>query len=105
VALAWTNKTTVSGFSRTPFRIPVEIPRQRPIRGRLALCLAAAFHGDWTSRQIVEWLEMQRLLGVELVVIYNRSMSAEAGEVFLKYDKVGHLDDDDRFVELRQSHG
>jgi hypothetical protein len=105
VALAWTNTTTKSGISRTPFRVPVEIPRQRPTRGRLALCLAAAFHGDWNSRQIVEWLEMQRLLGVELVVVYNRSMSAEAGKVFSEYNKQGKLDNGDRFVELRQSHG
>lgn len=50
--------------------------------------------------QVVEWLEMQRLLGVERVVVYNQSMSDAVGRVFIEY-----RDDDDAFVELRQTQG
>jgi hypothetical protein len=103
-ALAWTNKSTASGISSTLFRVPVEITRKRSTRGHLALCLAAVFRGDAEPRQIVEWLEMQRLLGVELVVVYNRSMSDTIGEVFSKYENSEFSDTGERFVEIRQSH-
>jgi hypothetical protein len=104
VALAWTNESAASGISWTSFRVPVEITRKRSTRGHLVLCLAAVFRGDAEPRKIVEWLEMQRLLGVELVVVYNRSMSDTIGEVFSKYENSEFSETGERFVEIRQSH-
>lgn len=103
VSLAWADRNAKNGFSRTPFRVPIEITRHRPKRGNLALCLQAVWGNKWQPRQIVEWLEMQRLLGVELVVAYNRSMLPDVGRVFAHYTR--HDGDGNRFVELRQSHG
>jgi len=55
---------------------------------------------------------MQRLLGVERVVVYNQSISHRAGEVFLEYGRrqfdgvvVGDSDISAPFVEVRQTHG
>jgi len=103
-AIAW---RTSHGPGQTAFRVSVEVPRRREKRGRLVLCLAAAF-GKWQPRRVVEWLEMQRLLGVERVVVYNRSMSRDAGRVFAEYSRRRYSYDDadattdQPFVELRQ---
>jgi hypothetical protein len=104
VALGWSNLSEASGSSWTSFRVPVEVSRRRSTRGQLALCLSAVFRGDAQPRQVVEWLEMQRLLGVELVVVYNRSMSDKVGEVFSRYASGQFDNSSDPFVEIRQSH-
>lgn len=72
VSFAWRNESTEDGVAVSSFRVPVEVLHRTPTRGRLALCLSAVFQSsDWSPRRVVEWLEMQRLLGVERVVVYN----------------------------------
>ena len=105
VAPAWPDKFAASGFSRTAFRLPVTVPRWSPSRGRLAFCLNSMTGSRWQPKEIVQWLEMQRLLGVEYMTVYNRSLPHERRRVF---DEYSHDDVDDQrnlVIELRQSHG
>jgi len=112
VTLAWTNITAVTGVGKTSFRVPVEVPRWSKNRGRLALCLTAVSStSDWPLRKIVEWLEMQRLVGVERVFVYGQAMSSDAKRVFSEYARRRAFNDDetdsrgDPFVELRHTRG
>jgi len=80
---------------------PVEscVPVERPVRPAssadqrsLAVCVPVAF-GSLDARFLIEWIEMQRLLGVQLIVIYNLNVNGSGLDVLRRYD-------DEGFVEL-----
>jgi len=60
------------------------------------VCVSAT-HGDVDARRLVEWIEMQQVLGVQLVVIYKYSVSPAAGRVLARYAAAPR-------VQLRQTH-
>ena len=83
-------------------QIRVEVPfdKQDILRVRkfdnIAACVSISYsHLD--ARKLVEWLEMQKILGISRVFIYNHSISADSGHVLKSYVQ-------DNYVVLRQSH-
>jgi len=93
VALAW----GASAGDATAFRVPVELPAAASHqRHSVAVCVSATY-GDVDARRLVEWIEMQQVLGAQLVVIYNHSVSPAAGRVLARYAAAPR-------VQLRQTH-
>jgi len=96
VALAW----GASVSETTTFRVPVELAQKNASQlSSLAVCVSASF-GHVDARLLVEWLEMQQILGVELVVIYNHSVSQLAAHILSQY---ADADMSVPRVELRQT--
>ena len=50
--------------------VPVEIPRRAAKNSDVAVCVQAAF-GNLDRRRLVEWFEIQRLLGVTSIGVYT----------------------------------
>jgi hypothetical protein len=76
--------------------MPVEVPPKPPVRRNLAVCVKVAY-GDVNPARLVEWFELQRLLGVELVGVYASEIVGQpAMDVFRRY-----ADSDDGLVDLR----
>jgi len=50
--------------------MPVEVPRRGGKDNDVAVCVQATF-GNIGRRRLVEWFEMQRLLGVSVVGVYS----------------------------------
>ena len=93
VALAW----GASAGDATAFRVLVELPAAASHqRHSMAVCVSATY-GDVDARRLVEWIEMQQVLGAQLVVIYNHSVSPAAGRVLARYAAAPR-------VQLRQTH-
>ena len=92
VALAW----GASLDQLTSFRVPVELSTWQQQQHDLAVCVSASF-GHFDIRRLVEWLEMQQILGAQLIVIYNHSVSQSVGRILSQYA------DSDVSVELRQT--
>jgi hypothetical protein len=68
-------------------------------------------YGNIDKSRLIEWLEMQRILGADLVVIYNHSLSSSSAAVLRSYsDTPGEIGRpsvsraDQLHVEVRQSH-
>lgn len=99
VALAW----GASVSEVTSFRVPVELAQNTSYeRQSLAVCVSASF-GHTDSRRLIEWLEMQQILGVQLVVIYNHSVSQSVGRILSQYAAAADDDALPLSVELRQT--
>ena len=88
----------VKNDSTSTPKIPIEIPENIENKANFVLCMSVTYwHHD--PLHIVEWMELLQILGVDLAVIYNNSMSDESAQVFKYYDEqVG-------FVDFRQTHG
>jgi len=103
VALAWGDGPE----EQTEFRVPVEVSRREARRRDLAVCVSTSY-GNIDRRKLVEWLEMQRILGVELVVMYNHSMIGPAVQILHDYARhatdAPDVADRSMAVEVRQSH-
>jgi len=95
VALAW--GTSISEI--TTFRVPVEQAQNTSHQHNLAVCVSASF-GHVDTRRLIEWIEMQQILGAQLVVIYNHSVSSSVGHILSKYNDA---DVSRPRIELRQS--
>jgi len=54
--------------------MPVEVPEKIPHRQDFIVCVQVAY-GTLNPYSLVEWLEVQRILGVGHVSIYNLSMN------------------------------
>jgi len=96
VALAW----GASVGERTTFRVPIELAQNTSNQQNLAVCVSATF-GPINTRRLIEWLEMQQILGVQMVIVYNHSVSQSVGHVLSQYARapaVSRLQ-----VELRQT--
>ena len=97
VGLAW--GTSVNEI--TSFRVPIEKAQNTSYQQSLAVCVSASF-GHIDIHRVIEWLEMQQILGVQLVVIYNHSVSQSVGHILSQY---AHAASVSRLkVELRQTH-
>lgn len=77
--------------------MPVEVPPRPspPPAARLhnvAVCSSCTYGSGVNPLRLIEWLEMQRLLGVELVGIHLFNVTGPALDVFLKYAAEGFVD-------------
>ncbi len=75
----------------------VSVPLERSQRGnqgqppmKLGNCLPAMF-GHVDPHNLVEWLELQKLLGVDKVIMYNDSVSEETSKVVRHYSEEGYV--------------
>ena len=81
------------------FWMPIEVPfRPYPQHEKqdFGACVAVSYL-YFNPVRIVEWMEIQRLLGVSKVTVYNNSLEKQTSDVFRHYDSQG-------FVDFRQSH-
>lgn len=70
--------------------VPVLYPERVP--GGLAICGKVAYGGELDPEKLIEWFEVQRLLGVDKVLIYNLNNPETVLKVFRHYQKTGFLD-------------
>lgn len=75
--------------------LPVEVPARWDVKKDFGVCVSVAYWNHPAER-IIEWVELNRIIGVNHVIIYNNSLSAEAARVFEHYAASG-------FVDFRQS--
>jgi len=97
VSLAW----GASVSEMTSFRVPIELAQNTSSQQNLAVCVSTSF-GHVDARRLIEWLEMQQILGVQLVVIYNHSVSPSVGHILSHYAHAVDLSHRPA-VELRQT--
>ncbi|KAL4240925.1 hypothetical protein ACF0H5_001708 [Mactra antiquata] len=55
---------------------------------RIGICAKLAF-GNLDARRLVEWFEVQRLFGVDMIIAYRYNLNSQAGKVFNYYEKLG----------------
>ncbi|KAL8582120.1 hypothetical protein ACOMHN_004040 [Nucella lapillus] len=67
----------------------IQEPEIRP--GSLGLCAKVLFGHELDPRRLVEWFEMQRLLGVDKIVLFDLNHSAKMDKVLRYYVKSGLL--------------
>ncbi|XP_070178710.1 uncharacterized protein [Littorina saxatilis] len=70
--------------------LPVGLPVKKP--GELALCGKVAYGHELDPRKLVEWFEMQRLLGVDKILIYDLNNNKTVRKIFGHYRETGLLD-------------
>ena len=80
--------------------MPVERPIKLPVVRDFAICMQAAF-GHVDVHRMIEWMELQRLLGVSKIVVYElfgsvHSLVNKSLTVLRHYAAEG-------FVELRKT--
>jgi hypothetical protein len=76
---------------------------QRYRRKSLAVCASVLYGDDLDPREVVEWFEMQRLLGVSHILIYNHSVVDRIGRIVVEYASRRTTVKDGFQVELRQT--
>ena len=80
--------------------LPVEELAKPPKKKSLALCLPRVYQKPYCADCqgfnytyfLPEWMEMQRIMGVDKVFAYNVSMNADASLVFSHYARQGFVD-------------
>ena len=85
--------------------LPVEELVKPPKRKSLALCLPRVYQKPYCADCqgfnytyfLPEWMEMQRIMGVDKVYVYNVSMNSDASLIFSHYARQG-------FVEILSHH-
>lgn len=85
-----------SSVAKPPFYLKVETAEQPTEKRDFAICVCASY----SSRdvyQLVEWMELQQILGVSKVIVYNHSICDETARIFLHYV-------DEELVHFRQTH-
>ena len=75
--------------------VPVTVPKKPEIQRDFCICPQAAYGLRLDPNRLIEWLEVQKLLGVNLVGIYILSASDSVVDVFKHYVAEG-------FVEVRE---
>jgi len=96
-----TMHTNVSNASEASVFVPVEIPRRAPKNNDVAVCVKAAYH-KIDHRRLVEWFELQRLLGVTSIGVYTtplthpdtRKTVAQYGRTWLSTQRTATLTED-----------
>lgn len=75
--------------------MPVEYPPKPDHPRDFVICVPVAF-GDLDPYRVIEWTEMQRILGVSLITVYDLSIG-EAGRQVLRHYA------NEQFVDLRKT--
>ncbi|XP_071088040.1 uncharacterized protein [Haliotis cracherodii] len=70
--------------------IPVKRPVQRP--GSLALCGKTLFGKDLRPQRLVEWIEIQKILGVDKILIFDLDNPESIRKIFRYYSRQGILE-------------
>ncbi|XP_059139529.1 uncharacterized protein LOC131927752 [Physella acuta] len=70
--------------------LPVVYPAVVP--GGLAICAKIAHSGGLDPEKVIEWFEVQRLLGVDKVLMFNMKNPENLTRVFQYYQELGVLD-------------
>lgn len=70
--------------------VKVQTKSIRNRKARVAVC-AKVIYGKPDAVRLVEWVEMNRLLGVEKIYMYNSSIKGEANKVLAYYHKEGFV--------------
>lgn len=70
--------------------LPVHYPPRVP--GGLAVCAKIAHSGGRDPEKVIEWFELQRILGVDKVLVFNLENSESLNRVFRYYQEIGVLD-------------
>ncbi len=84
-----------SPLEKPTFRLKVQVPARPKQKRDFAICVCASY-GSRNVYQLVEWMELQHILGVSKVTAYNHSMTDETARIFLHYADKG-------FVDFRQT--
>lgn len=97
-----THVSIISWNTNEPsFAMPVELPDDEHVTGStsqsIGICVSLAYWHHSPDR-LVEWIEFQRLMGVQGIVIYNNSLTQQAQAVFAYY-----ASNEPDFLQLRQS--
>lgn len=87
-------ETTNSGPGVTSC-MPIEFPRKRRKPKSFAVCVPVSY-GNLDPYHLIEWLELQRMLGVEFLSVYNLYLGSEALKAFQ------HYAESDKFVQMRK---
>lgn len=76
--------------------IPIEVPPKPPAKEDFAVCVQVSY-GQLDPHRLIEWFELQRILGVSRIGVYDMSVEAGLGlEVLRHYAREG-------FIELRKT--
>ena len=70
--------------------VEIEEPHKAPEVFDLGLCTVTYF--DLDPYRVMEWVEMQRVLGVTGVVLYNTSLNPQTSRLLNHYYAMGYLD-------------
>ena len=87
-------KFRVSIHNSVPLEFPEKVSSEHV--AEFGTC-TGALYGNLSATRFVEWAEMQRLLGVRKIVVYNVSVEAQASLRFRLYEEIS-----EGLVELRQ---
>jgi hypothetical protein len=86
-------------FNKQAVKIPIEIPPKPTVKKKLLVCLKAIYIPPNNSLEepltyvpIVEWFELNKILGVDHITAYIHSISTEQARLFHFYVKQGFLD-------------
>jgi hypothetical protein len=83
--------------------MPIEFPEKPQEKRSLAACVQVSY-GNLNALKLIEWLELQRILGVEMIGIYNMSITdGPAGDVLRYYSQTTTDGLSEPFVDLRRS--
>ena len=77
------------------FYLPVQVPEEPETKLDFGICVCASYDSR-NPYQLIEWMEMQKILGVSEVNAYNQSLDDATSRIFLHYAKEG-------FVNFRQT--
>ena len=82
--------------------VPIEIPKKKPDQQsgprkyRLLICLKELYLTDQypniDTRSFIEWVELNRILGVDHITVYIQNTTKEMLELLTFYTKTGYLD-------------
>ncbi|KAL4220649.1 hypothetical protein ACF0H5_021045 [Mactra antiquata] len=70
--------------------VAIEFLKKQP-KDSLAVCSKIAY-GQLSAQRLIEWLEIQKLVGVDKVLTYYYNLNSEAMKVLLHYYKEGFVD-------------
>ena len=95
-------KVSIMVKKKTLFTLPVTQPPRPDKVGKLLLCLKSIYipyeenYKPLDIEVFIEWVEMNRILGVEHITVYLHSLAEDMHEVLYYYYNIGYFD----FVSL-----
>ena len=70
--------------------VEIEQPHRVPKVFDVGICTAVYYYLD--PYRVVEWIEMQKILGVSGIILYNSKLNAETTRVLNQYYSMGYID-------------
>lgn len=61
---------------------------QTPLQGEFAVC-GTVLYGNLSAELLLEWFEVQRLIGVEMTVSYTFELNKDATKIIEYYESIG----------------